>query len=166
VGLLTTPRTWSPGEIVTAAMLNTEIRDALVDVQEGWVAYTPTWIASTTNPAIGNGTITGAYRRIGKTIDARVKILAGSTTTWGSGHYKISLPVAQHAALATYAPVGFGSASYTSGTWRSLLAMLTNTASNFYLVRPATDVILDHSGPGTAWTATGMIQVALRYEAA
>jgi hypothetical protein len=31
----------------------------------GWISYTPTWTASTTNPAIGNGILEGGYRRFG-----------------------------------------------------------------------------------------------------
>jgi len=57
-----------------------------------WVSYTPTWTASTTNPAIGNGTITGFYTQIGKTVTAVIEVVAGSTTTFGSGRYSFSLP--------------------------------------------------------------------------
>ncbi len=59
----------------------------------GWTSYTPTWTA-TTNPAIGNGTIAGGYRRIGGICEFYAVISAGSTTTFGSGVYKIGLPLA------------------------------------------------------------------------
>lgn len=58
-----------------------------------WTAYTPTWTA-TTNPAIGNGTLTGAYVQFGKTVHFRFKLLFGSTTTSGSGAWVFGLPVA------------------------------------------------------------------------
>lgn len=58
-----------------------------------WISYTPTWTATTTNPIIGNGSITGGYRRIGGQVDFWVNLQAGSTTTYGTGDYRISLPV-------------------------------------------------------------------------
>ena len=45
-------------------------------------AFTPTWTASTTNPAIGNGTIAGAWWRVGNLIFFRIKVTAGSTNTF------------------------------------------------------------------------------------
>jgi len=59
----------------------------------GWISYTPTWTATTTNPTIGNGSIVGGYRRIGDIVEFYAKIVAGSTTTYGSGSYRVSLPV-------------------------------------------------------------------------
>jgi hypothetical protein len=59
----------------------------------GWTAYTPVWTATSTNPVIGNGTITGAYKIIGKTCFVRVKLVIGTTTTTGTGPWEFSLPV-------------------------------------------------------------------------
>lgn len=56
------------------------------------VTYTPVWTGSTTNPVIGNGSITGSYIRYGKMCYVKIKILAGSTTTYGSGIYYVTLP--------------------------------------------------------------------------
>ena len=56
-------------------------------------SYNPVWTGATTNPVIGNGTIVGAYRQIGKVVFFRVSITFGSTTTYGTGAYSISLPV-------------------------------------------------------------------------
>jgi hypothetical protein len=54
-------------------------------------SYTPSWTAAT-NPAIGNGTIVGSYTQVEKTVYFRVVISFGSTTTFGSGAYTITLP--------------------------------------------------------------------------
>lgn len=62
----------------------------------GWQTYTPTWTAATTNPVLGNGTLTGRYTKIGKTIIAQIYLYIGSTTTLGSGTYNFSIPVAQN----------------------------------------------------------------------
>jgi hypothetical protein len=57
-----------------------------------WTTYTPTWTASTTNPTIGNGTLQGRYIELGSAVFGEVRIVAGSTTSRGSGTYAISLP--------------------------------------------------------------------------
>lgn len=58
-----------------------------------WTSYTPTWTASSVNPAIGNGTITGRYKQIGKTVFFKVVMQTGTTSTYGTGSYRFSLPV-------------------------------------------------------------------------
>jgi len=93
MSLNTTPRTWVAAEVVTAANMNTEVRDALTGIQAAWTAFTPTWTSSGTAPAIGNGTLSGRYSRIGKTVHMEIHFLAGSTTTFGTGNYSLSLPV-------------------------------------------------------------------------
>jgi len=57
-----------------------------------WTTYTPTWTAASSNPSIGNGTLTGRYKIIGKTCFITVDITMGSTTTYGSGAWYIGLP--------------------------------------------------------------------------
>jgi len=55
--------------------------------------YTPTWTASTTNPVLGNGTLIAKYCRNSDMIFGSVALTMGSTTTFGTGSYAISLPV-------------------------------------------------------------------------
>jgi hypothetical protein len=63
-------------------------------VWEGeWVDYTITWTAATTNPDIGNGTLTGKYRIDGSDCHYVGYVLMGSTTTYGSSEWRFSLPV-------------------------------------------------------------------------
>lgn len=63
------------------------------DIASAWTTYTPTWIGSISNPSIGNGTLTGAYKRIGSTVFFRIRLTVGSTTSFGSGSYSLSLPL-------------------------------------------------------------------------
>jgi len=94
----TGPRTWVAAEVVTASLLNTHLRDNLKAIGDAWTSYNPTWTGSVTNPAIGNGTIVGASVQAGKLTHVRVRVTAGSTTTFGSGSYSLSLPVSKLAA--------------------------------------------------------------------
>ncbi len=57
-----------------------------------WQSYTPAWTAATTNPVIGNGTLSGKYRRVGESMEINIYLQAGSTTTFGTGVYAWSLP--------------------------------------------------------------------------
>jgi hypothetical protein len=60
-----------------------------------WTTYTPTWTGTVTNPAIGNGIISGRYTNVGATIFGEIRIQAGSTGfTRGEGTYRIGLPTA------------------------------------------------------------------------
>lgn len=89
----TIPRTWLAGEAPTAAILNEQIRDNFAAIGDAWTSYTPVWSAATTPPAIGNGSIVGAYLQAGKLVLYRFKITSGTTTTYGSGNYQVTLPV-------------------------------------------------------------------------
>lgn len=96
MSLASTPRTWVIGELVTAAVMNTEVRDALTGIQAAWdsASWVPAagWTAATTNPAIGNGTSAGYFTRVGKTVNFAGRIVPGSTTTFGAGAYSFTLP--------------------------------------------------------------------------
>jgi hypothetical protein len=50
--------------------------------------YTPTWAATSgTPPAIGNGSLGGAWKRDGEHVHVNINLTGGSTTTWGNGGY-------------------------------------------------------------------------------
>ena len=57
-----------------------------------WVSFTPVWTASTTNPTIGNGTLSGKYRRIGDSIEVSIGLSIGTTTSLGSGAWTFAHP--------------------------------------------------------------------------
>jgi hypothetical protein len=71
------------GELADADKL-VEITNFMTAMTAAWTSYTPGWAASAGTPAIGNGTLNGAYRRIGKTLDLQINLIAGSTTTYGT----------------------------------------------------------------------------------
>ena len=61
-----------------------------------WTTYSVAWTASTSNPSAGiDGTVSGRYKQMGKTVVATVIIIPGPTGfARGTGNYSISLPVA------------------------------------------------------------------------
>lgn len=96
-----TSHTWTAGEVVPAALMESQIRANLRAIGDPWTAYTPTWTG--TGFVIGNGTITGAWISAGKLILYRITATIGSTTTVGTGAYSFGLPVA---AITTNIPGG------------------------------------------------------------
>jgi len=64
----------------------------ILPVIPNWQDFTTVW-SSSSPPAIGNGSITGKYIRIGDLVIFQGRIEAGSTTTFGSGQYSCTLPL-------------------------------------------------------------------------
>lgn len=58
-----------------------------------WFDYLPDWTAATTNPTLGNGTLTGRFCLAGKLCIARIYLLVGSTTSVGVGAYSFTYPI-------------------------------------------------------------------------
>lgn len=162
MSLNTTPRTWVTGEFVTAAMMNTEIRDALAGVQSAWTAWTPTFAGAVT--AIGNATIAASYQRYGKDIRGRVRLAVGSTTTFGAGTLTCSLPVSL-ASNYDQVAVGTGYMIDTSaGSGSRTLTAPTVTGSGLFFV-PASGGTVTNLVPWT-WAVGDLLAFSFMYEAA
>lgn len=156
----TSPRTWVTGETVTAALLNTHLRDNLNAIGDpgAWTAYTPTWTASTTNPTLSNGTLVGRYKQIGKTVTAAYELVWGSTTSGGTGGWRFSLPVTPSAAISTWTCAGEVS---ISGTRYAIFGV--TSGSQLILRGPSGDATA--TSPA-AWTSGSTLRLTITYEAA
>lgn len=157
----TSPRTWVAGETVTAAILNTHVRDNLLDLggtAAAWTAFTP----SLTNFA---GTITSArYKQIGKLVVVNVRIsLTGAPT----GQLTISVPVNYVSgtitngitvgrAVATDSGTGFhfGAIFPAGGTPNTATIVGSTSLNNWNATVPFT------------WAASDQLSLDMLYEAA
>ncbi|MFG3426131.1 hypothetical protein [Streptomyces californicus] len=144
------PRNWAAGEVVTAALLNQEIRDQLNSMFDPWTSYTPSWTSSGTAPVIGNGSIGGRYMKVGRTVHVFIALTWGSTTTPGSGNLSLGLPVAAASALpgvlsATCTTTG--SVNFLTGA--APLGNSTTSTGTIWLANPGT------IGDWNAWAAGG-----------
>lgn len=108
---------WESGdtrfEVSTAAQVLAPQRSTtLQDLWSPWQSYAAEWRAYTTNPAIGNGTITASYRRLGTALHLKAEIVTGTTSTYGAGTMAITMPPG----CAASAGAGFqlGEAIYVS----------------------------------------------------
>lgn len=165
--LNTTPRTWVTGELLTATLLNVELRDALTNLQAAWTAWTPSpalTVVSGTNPTMGNSTVVGATHQIGKTILWRLRITLGSTFAAGSGTYALAMPFGIGGILSNEDPIGYG--QVLAGGARRAIQVYALTANTAFMVRTSTEADLTSSGPGVAWAAGQVISLTGVYQSA
>jgi hypothetical protein len=114
-----------------------------------WTSFTPTWTAATTNPSLGNGTLTSRWSRVGRTINWSGYFAVGTTSTGGSGAWQMSIPVPQ---VSTTVPF-VGSANYT------------NVGDNYYVgiceLLPGASNIVFTVKTGTSSTAFGRVTTSI-----
>lgn len=80
------------------AVANANLKTGAGEPGGAWQTYAMAWTANSSNPAIGNGTITAKYKKVGRKVTVLFHIQMGSTTTYGSGYWMLSLPVPAAAA--------------------------------------------------------------------
>jgi len=112
-----------------------------------WTAYSPTITADGGGFALNNGTLTGRYKQIGKTVFFKLKFVFGSTTAAGTGHWNFSLPATSYDTNFTFSAAildngnawygGIGNGNYTGST------------SSFAVIIPGT------SASVTTWASVG-----------
>lgn len=116
----------------------------------GWTSYTPTWTASTSNPVIGNGTISGRYRRSANSdiVHFQLRVAMGSTTTYGSGVYRFTYPSspAPSATALTYL-VAVGHVYDASST--AIYTLAARSESTYMVVGTGAGSILTPTVPVT-----------------
>lgn len=132
------------------------------DSQE-FISYTPTWGGDSGNPAIGDGTLTGKYVRIGNTVTVHINMTAGSTTTFGTGNWFFSLPFtpAQTGQLGQVYMLDTGTAE-RAGRIRA-----SSAGKNFYphtINGTSADAKINATAPWT-WAAGDMIDMSITYVA-
>lgn len=126
-------------------------------------SYTPTWTGTTTNPTLGNGTLTGEWSRRGNRISVDITLTIGSTTTLGSGTWEFTVPVAPYA-FSSY-KVGPAWLYASSGVFTAGVAQLNPALSAAYLWANGQSA---QSGPsvGGPWGAGAQIQFHIEYQCA
>jgi hypothetical protein len=115
------------------------LRPRLVEpvIDEQWIPYSFTWTSTGTAPVIGNGTITGKVLRHGKVGFVSLNFAPGSSTTFGTGSFRFSLPWAGKTDQMVVL-IGSGYAFDTSaGTTFAAQTPIFITASTFVLTTTA-----------------------------
>lgn len=100
-------------------------------IQAAWDTYVPV----ATNFTVGNGSISGRWIRVGKSVLIRIFFQAGSTTTYTAGQMTISLPAAAHGTSSQVLTLRLAS---TSGQFVNCCGDVNAGASTVLLAAPAT----------------------------
>lgn len=154
------PRDWIPGEKVTAALLNAEVRDRW-DAAYGWTSYTPTWAANGGTPTVGNGTLTGRWARNGEVIRVAINLVLGSTSSIaGTSVWRFGYPPA---ASPTNTAIGAAMISDVSAITPYPAACAPFDGDSFFVAPPGGGFI-GHTVPFT-WGVGDWVRVAIQYEA-
>jgi hypothetical protein len=93
----------SAGQILTAATMN--------QIGAVWETFTPAWTGTVTNPSINNGFIEMRYAQLQKIVIVSGYVIPGSTTAFGSGTYRLSLPITARSSNAAMGYCAFLDAS-------------------------------------------------------
>jgi hypothetical protein len=126
-----------------------------------WQSYVP----SLTNLTLGNGTVSGKYARVGKTVHWRVTIILGSTSVVsGASIVSISLPVNNTAVAGSLILGTLVVLDSSTGEYYAGLA-LVKSATEAYLYVGAYLVPVIHTAPIAGGFATGdQITITGSYE--
>lgn len=158
---------WNGSAWVSQKITNAQVdAAAAIDVSKlagSWTAYVPVWTSTGTAPALGNGSLTGRYFQIGKLVTVWISLVMGSTTTFGSGVYFLSLPVADSGNPA------FGSGMVDDASPAAQYPFLTKLEASSQKVSmwvtTAASTIVTNTVPIT-FASGDVIRPCLTYEAA
>lgn len=149
------------GNKITGSKLATW-HDILAALTDQWSTYVPVWASSGTAVSLGNGTITGSYQQTGKRVSGRITLTMGSTTTFGTGNYSVTLPVAMAGATwDSFASLTVRDASATVTYSYGAFATSTTTASG----GSNADVRWGPTNPIT-FAVGDVVTISFEYEAA
>lgn len=158
-----TPRTWSTGELVTAAHLNQELRDNLAAAfplgVDAWTAYTPTLTQSNT---VTKTVARAVYTRVGRLITCTFYLAVTGSGTAGN-------------TVVAGLPVEAASANSMNGAGQIFDTSTTTRYGGLWIGSGATAVVLagDWAGasgwgvnPNVALASGDVITGTITYEAA
>jgi len=165
----TTPITFSAGATLTAAQLNSNLRDNLNAAFPGgttWAAWSPTYA----NLTIGNGTVVARYIQVGSLVIARWQFTLGSTSAVGTGP-TVSLPVTSASTGYTAAANPLGQVTFVDtgvGRYNGVATYSSTTVLGITAQDVATyvrQVSVSATVPFT-WVNTDIMMFQVVYEAA
>lgn len=158
----------------TTPMTLTGIAEFIYDGQSGlWrmvandfgapAAYTATWTGFGSNPAIGNGTMTGRYFVNGHLCYVDITLTMGSTTTYGTGYWAFALPLP---AIDNIGQVGGSALLYDASatTFYHAVPVVDIGAAQVFvqLLGASSNNVISSSAPFT-WANTDQLRLSFWY---
>lgn len=143
--------------------------DVDADVQlihDAWTAYTPVFTAAAGSPALGNATVMGRYKQVGKTVHLAIRIVWGGTSNFGGAGWRFSLPVTARSSEALNR-VGAAKcrdvSAASAGHFPAICEIETTDPTTVTLFNVNQQV--GNLFPFT-WVSTDFIELGITYEAA
>jgi hypothetical protein len=134
-----------------------------------WVNWTPTWA----NLTLGNGTVVAKFKRLGRTVIARISLVFGSTTTIDASLPTFTLPVtaASYPNLQSTTPIGAGRFYDQSldATFETLVVMSSTTIGRLQHLAVAGSNVTSAAPTATVpftWAINDQMAAQFIYEAA
>lgn len=125
----------------------------------GWFNYTVAWTSTGTAPALGDGTLSGRFSLQGTTCVTIIRLVMGSTTTYGTGGWRFSTPIP---AKSGWSAIG-GIKAYDAGTAMHLVGMYVYNVNLFSSYVSGTAAALSVSTP-FSWAASDIMDATITYE--
>lgn len=138
--------------------------DAYENLTGAWAAYTPVWTTGGTAPALGNGSLVGNFFQAGMLVHVRIVLTMGTTTTFGTSTYRLSLPVTPkaHSLLVAACEDASASARWAGQAW---IIAQSATGDNMRIMMPPNNNPVTNTVPFT-WASADKLILAGSYEAA
>lgn len=123
--------------------------------------YVPAWTATGAAPSIGNGTIDASYTVQGKLCTVQIYMVAGSTTSFGTGNWRFSLPFTS--SVETINSVGSAFALDSGTAFRTGICMNdSGTSTATVLIGDAVPDFVTNVAPFT-WAANDYLRLQITY---
>jgi hypothetical protein len=137
-------------------------------VMPSWQDFTPVWTTTGTAPSLGNGTLEGKWLHYGKMVIVKFHFAAGSTTTFGTGTWRFSLPIQPVLPSTSYDFAGGEAYLENNGVQGYHAQARFQDVSSVWqveLIDGGTDNLVTNTGPFTwgnddFWNATLVYEVA------
>lgn len=134
--------------------------DSLIGSGTAWTSFTPSW----TNLTVGNGTNTGAYQQLGKTVHLRQHFTLGTTSSVGTDP-QFTLPVNSinyGGTLTIFLGVCYLNGSVGNIRWISTTAVgaTANNTSSTYIAQNGISSTVPLS-----WTTGNILSMCFTYQA-
>lgn len=143
----------APDMAALAAAIDTTLGSA-------WTTWNPAWTAVTTPPALGNGVLSGRFKRLGKWGVFGFALVTGTTTTFGTGAWRFSYPPGWQLANTNH------SAGWATTYDTSIATPFVGTAWFVTSGPPSTIEVRTHAATTAAgaavpftWSSTDVLQV-------
>lgn len=138
------------------------ILDELTALSDDWAVWVPVWSTSGTAPSVGDGTLTGRYKQIGKTVHYNMTLTWGTTTSAGTGTWSFTTPIDVQTARL---PLPTMAIDVSAALGYPCVARTTTASPNILAIYTSTPAVIAGSTVPFVWANTDQLIINGTYEA-